>query len=45
VAAEVAAALARQDDVIVIANNKAEGSAPLTLQYLAAALVAGAEGT
>jgi uncharacterized protein YecE (DUF72 family) len=44
VAAEVAAALARQDEVIVIANNKAEGSAPLTLQYLAAALVAGAEG-
>lgn len=44
VAAEVAAALARQDDVIVIANNKAEGSAPLTLQHLAAALVAGAEG-
>ena len=43
-AAEVAAALARQDDVIVIANNKAEGSAPLTLQHLAAALVAGTEG-
>ena len=44
VAAVVAAALARQDDVIVIANNKAEGSAPLTLQHLAAALVAGTEG-
>jgi len=44
VAAEVAAALARHDEVIVIANNKAEGSAPLTLQHLAAALVAGAEG-
>lgn len=38
VAAEVAAALARQDEVIVIANNKAEGSAPLTLQQLAAVL-------
>lgn len=43
VAAEVAAALARQDEVIVIANNKAEGSAPLTLQQLAAMLVSGAE--
>ena len=41
VAAEVAAALARHDDVIVIVNNKAEGSAPLTLQQLAAVLVAG----
>lgn len=43
VAEEVAAALARQDEVIVIANNKAEGSAPLTLRQLAAALVARTE--
>ena len=43
VAEEVAAALARQDEVIVIANNKAEGSAPLTLQQLAAALLARTE--
>ena len=41
VAAEVAAALARHDDVIVIVNNKAEGSAPLTLHELAKVLSAG----
>ena len=38
VASEVAAALARQDEVIVIVNNKAEGSAPLTLRELATVL-------
>ena len=38
VAAEVAAALDRHDEVIVIVNNKAEGSAPLTLRELAALL-------
>lgn len=38
VAAEVSAALARQDEVIVIVNNKAEGSAPLTVRELATEL-------
>ena len=38
VAAEVCAALGRDEEVIVIVNNKAEGSSPLTLQLLAEAV-------